>query len=343
MKCAVLFLSCRFALAVEVDPDWDLLTDFTTDYKLDSEAWPQHHNHYYQDYDDYDPHEGNLPVTGVEHGTIQFDFNTEKIQVKADFSATVVDPKILPPGDNITGHGEFTFDGTKTFASVRGVINAPIPRVPMPGATVALEFCIKVNVPPGLFPPSFVFQKKLSEIEEKVTRGLASMPHSDGELGGQSVVVYTSPNGEASFALLPNGVPVDFEIKGKPLIQFSGWSKGAGDIQEVGCHSQSSASELLATPGGTELLERLDKAIAALETMSQLTAAGKILPPKPSVLVKYAAKEELAQMRFASSFPWTTTAILGGIAGVLISTGVVMAARRPGRFPDRLPLISDNE
>merc|ERR1719210_3324544 len=102
---------------------------------------------------------------------------------------------------------------------------------------------------------------------------------------------------------------------GVPVLQFTNWHAGAGEVDEVGCNAKTPATELLAAPGGLEVLQNLDRVVGALETLSSRIGTGEALAPKPSVLVRDAAREELAQMRAASALSGPKVAVVGGVAG----------------------------
>jgi len=240
---------------------------------------------------------------------------------------------------NISFHAEFRFDATNGFASTRMHMDVPLnPNQPEPKAS--LEFCVKLNVPPGIVPVGAAEQKLPME-EERIQKALNQAPHSDGIVDGQSVAIFANPRSPLAFKLLHNGVPVEVDLVRIPVLRFTNWHEGAGDIQEAGCNAHTSAIELLTTPGGKEVLEGLDRAMDALEMMSHLTPAGNILPPKPSVLIRDAANEELTQMQGAWTFSWASTAVMGGIAGAFASAVIFGAVLRPNRQLLKEPLISD--
>lgn len=334
MRSVVLFLLCRATVAHEIKVDWNLLTDFSTDYALDTKALN---------------YISSRPLGAVdEHGVIQFDIHTMRMQIKADGSFVLPPPRGPPrpsapeqflAGKNVSYHAEFRFDATNGFASTRMHMDAPLmPNQPEP--KVSFELCVKLNVPPGLVPVGAVEQKLPME-EEKIQNQLDKIPHRDGTVDGQSVAIIDNPPSPLVFKLLHNGVPVEVDLAGIPVLRFTSWHEGAGNIQEAGCNAHTSAIELLTTPGGKEVLEGLDRAMAALEMMSQLTPAGNILLPKPSVLIRDAANEELTQMQGARTFSWASTAVMGGIAGAFASAAIFAAVLRPNRQLLKEPLLID--
>jgi len=338
MRGFVLLLLCRAIVAHEIQPDWNLLTDFTTNYALDSKTLSQM--------------SGGRLAAKEEHGVIQLDIHQQRMQVKTDGS--VVLPQLPPPGEfrphppyppflagqNISYHAEFRFDATNGFASTRmhldahGNLNVP---------PLSLEFCVKLNVPPNIFPLGAMVEQKLPKIEENIQNFWDTEPHHDGTVDGQSVAIYEAPPQPLpiSLSFLFNGVPVEADFGGVPLLSFTNWHEGAGIIQEAGCNSHTSALELLTKPGGAEMLDALDRAMLALEMVSKFTPAGNFLPPKPSVLVRDVAQEQLSQMQSAGSFSWASTAVIGGIAGAFASAAIVWAVWQPNKQLLKEPLISD--
>jgi len=336
MRGVVLLLLCRVTVAHEIKVDWNLLTDFTTNYAVDTLAL----NHI----------SPRPEPAAKEHGVIQFDIHTMRMQIKADGSFVLPPPypdpyERVPPlyrflaDKNISFHAEFRFDATNGFASTRMHLDVPMtPSEPEPKA--ALEFCVKLNVPPGLYPVGAV-EHRLQMQEEKIQEELNQVPHREEIVDGQSVAVFENPRDPWSVKILHNGVPVEVDLARIPVLRFTNWHEGAGSIQEAGCNAHTSAIELLTTPGGKEVLEGLDRAMDALEMMSHLTPAGNILPPKPSVLIRDAANEELTQMQGTWTFSSVSTAVVGGIAGAFASAAIAWAVLRPNRQPLKERLISD--
>jgi len=327
-------LLCRAIVSQKVKPDWNLLTDFTTNYAVNTKMLSQM--------------SGGRMAAKEEHGVVQLDIHQMRMQVKADGS--VVLPPLPPPdeyhppappyvqflmGKNISYHAEFRFDATNGFASTRMHLdvhgNPPI----------SSEFCVKLNVPPGILPVGAMVGQKLPQTEEKIQEFFDTEPHSDGIVDGQKVAIYSDPQTPLSLKFLLNGVPVEADYFGMPVLSFTDWHEGAGSIQEAGCNSHTSAMELLTKPGGAEMLEALDRAMVALEMMSKFTPAGNFLPPKPSLLVRDVAKEELSQMQGAGTFSWASTAVMGGIAGAFVSAAIVGTLWRPNKQLLKEPLITD--
>lgn len=344
MLAAVLPL---FPVAREIQFDWPLLTDFTTEYSFNDKYLAQNSGRLFPPTESQE----HIPEE-KEHGVIQFDLNTERLQIKADGEIQVPQDANCPLNKlgitSIQGHGEVRFNGKSGFASTRGKYTAN---------GFALEFCIKANVPQGMIPPSNVLlDGKLQEKEQQIQAQVNQIPHKDVTLQGQNVAMFSGgpPHQKTKVyvGLLHNGVPVGVDISDsqpsddmdhKPLLMVKNWHSGAGDIEEVDCHSETSAIDLLATPGGIEMLEHLDSVVGSFQSLSSYTLAAQVLPPKPSLLVRHAAKEELAQINKTTPvLSGTLTAIVGGVSGALVSAAVVMAMLRPSRDLRREPLISDD-
>lgn len=335
MRGFALLLFFPAIFAQKVKPDWNLLTDFTTNYAVNTKMLSQM--------------SGGKMAAKEEQGVIQLDIHQMRMQVKADGSGVLLPlpppdqfppPSNVPPyaqilmGKNISYHAEFRFDATNGFGSTRMHLDVH------GNPELSLEFCVKLNVPPGILPVGALVRQKLPQTEEKIQKFFDTEPHHDGIVEGQKVAIYGDEK-RLSLKFLLNGVPVEADLAGKPVLSFANWHEGAGSIQEAGCNSHTSAMELLTKPGGTDMLEALDRSMAALEMMSKFTPAGNFLPPKPSVLVRDVAKEELSQMQVAGTFSWASTAVMGGIVGAFISAAIVMTVWRPNKHLLKEPLITD--
>jgi len=323
--CTASLLLCCATLAVEVHPDWKLLTDFTTDYTAFEPFYGS-------------PFYGPKPKpVGNESGTFHVNLLSGGVKVQSSGSIE------LPPpvermrgaafvGPLVTGHAEFRLNAEKGFASVRAKLEA----------LEALEFCVKLNVPPQLLQLGLArVRQRLPVVEQLVQQKLALLPHEDGVVDGESVAIYPLPGpGLRSVSFLPNGVPVEYKTMGVTAMKFKDWHAGAGEIDEQDCHAIT-PSEFLATPGGMEMLVVLDRGMAALGTMAEYIHGGGVAPPKPSVLVRRAAKEELARMHASQSLSRASmAAAAGGVAGALLAATAVVAVLKPSRRLLEEPLLS---
>lgn len=168
-------------------------------------------------------------------------------------------------------------------------------------------------------------------------------PHQDYEIGTDKVTVFSSQSQPPLYwGLNPNGSPFGVGVTPPangawdPALQFSNWVHGAGVIDEQGCNSETSASDLLAKPGSLELLKKMDRAVMALQAMGPWEK----MPAMPSVLVQRRAQEELAQRTPASA---SHAVFVGAVAGAFACAMVAAAALkfvRTGQL--REPLISDD-
>lgn len=326
MMCTVSLLLLCAALAVEVHPNWSLLTDFTADYTSASLGFLS-----------LGPALGPAPG-GNEAGTFHVNVLSGAMKVRANGSIDLPPPSKEMPfaaylGPTVKGHGEFRLNVEKGFASVRARYEA----------VEALELCVKINLPPALLQNGLAQLKQaLPAAEQQVQQTLAHAPKESGVVDGKSVATFSvgPEQNYASLSLLPNGVPVEFGVKGVFVTKFTNWHAGAGEIDEQDCHAVT-ASEFLATPGGMEMLGVLDRGMAALGTMSQYLHAGSMLSPQASVLVRHAAKEELAQMYADQSLSRASvTVAAGGVAGALLVATAVIAVLKPSRRLLEEPLIS---
>jgi len=313
MMCTASLLLCCATLAVEVHPDWKLLTDFTTDYTA------------------FEPLSGSKPLVN-ESGTFHVNLLSGKVKFQSNGNIE------LPPraravafvGPLVTGHAEFRMNAEKGFASVRAKFEA----------REALEFCVKLNVPPQLFQLGLArVRQALPAVEQRAQQKLALAPHESGVVDGKGVAIYPLGRFE-SVSLLPTGVPVEFKKMGATVMKFTDWHAGAGEIDEQDCHAIT-ASEFLAAPGGMEMLAVLDRSMAALGTMAEYIHGGGVAPPKPSVLVRHAAREELARTYASQSLSRASmAAAAGGVAGALLAATAVVAVLKPSRRLLKEPLLS---
>merc|ERR1719393_811243 len=293
----------------------DLYTDFSTDYDFDDTEMVT-----------LDP---TMPKEN-EHGHIQLSIAKEKFMVKADGRITLQPADMagappamaqMPPGPWL-GHGEMRFDGPAGFASLRGNLHF---------GGFASEFCLKFNVPPGSVPPVAAVAPDLATQEQTIAQQIQQLPHQDMEVGTESITVFSSSPREGYLGFKKNGVPFGVGLSKpadgtwNPALKFSNWVRGAGEVDEQGCHSVTSAVELLSRPGGLELLRKMDRAVGALQAIAPLTRGTHDLPAMPSVLVRRLAQDELAQRaRFGAS----PALIVGGLASAVACVSVAAAALR---------------
>jgi len=315
MMCTASLLLCCATLAVEVHPDWKLLTDFTTDYTA------------------FEPLSFSKPLVN-ESGTLHVNLLSGGVKVQSNSNIEL--PQLAEEmrgvayvGTRVKGHAEFRMNAEKGFASVRAKLEA----------LEALEFCVKLSVPPQLFQLGLARVRQVLPAEEqRAQQTIAEIPHESGVVDGKSVAIYPLPRG-GSVSLLPTGVPVEFK-KGASVMKFTDWHAGAGEIDEQDCHAIT-ASEFLATPSGMEMLAVLDRGMAALGAMAEYIHGGGAAPPKPSVLVRHAAKEELARMYASQSLSRASVAAAaGGVAGALLAATAVVAVLKPSRRLLEEPLLS---
>merc|ERR1712151_1010549 len=201
------------------------------------------------------------------------------------------------------------------------------------GQAITEEFCFKINVPPDL-----------DAKEQMVAQQLQQLPHQDMEVGTKSITVFDKPPIYLGFEQngVPFGVGMSPPAKGSwnPALKFSNWVRGAGDVDEQGCNSVTSAAELLSKPGGLELLKKMDRAVGALQAIAQLPRGTHEMPTMPSMLVRRLAQEELLHRAPASV---KLAPIVGGLASAVACVAVAIAALRFVRTgPFREPLISDD-
>jgi len=324
---ALLVIVSQAALASAVD--LDLYTDFSTDYDFDDTEMVT-----------LDP---TMPKEN-EHGHIQLSIAKEKFMVKADGQITLQPADVAglnppPPPGPWLGHGEMRFDGPAGFASLRGNLHF---------GGFASEFCLKFNVPPGSVPPVAAVAPDLATQEQTIAQQIQQLPHQDVEVGTESITVFGPPpvNGPPTYlGFKKNGVPFGVGLSKpadgtwNPALKFSNWVRGAGEVDEQGCHSVTSAVELLSKPGGLELLRKMDRVVGALQAIAPLTRGTHDLPAMPSVLVRRLAQDELAQRaRFGAS----PALIVGGTAIAVACVSVASLLRRLRTGPIREPLISDD-
>lgn len=223
----------------------------------------------------------------------------------------------------------------------------------LPGP-LGVEYCVKVNFPQGLLPPSQVVEMQIKQVEPMAEQMLGTMPHTDVTIDGEDVAIFQQPTpvGRMAYAgIRLNGAPFGVGIvppsdgEWSPLLKFPTWKQGAGEISEFSCSksASTSAAELLADPQASRTLAIFDEMVASLNTAHPLSMAFTSFPHRPSLLFKHAAASELSAAGSSvvgDSQSWLVLAV-AGVAGVVGASVVLIASKMVSRFSKREVLLSN--
>jgi len=160
--------SCASGL---IQPDWKILTDFTATYKVDMTNLIAIAN-------------ANSPAgrpfpfaAGTESGVIQAYIVNEKLHIRSHgrvtFSDFAVGGEALQ-GAQVMGIGEFLFDGSAGVVAVRAKVKGSGHM----GHMGPEEFCVKVELPPSMFPPKAMVKAGLEQAEQQVDASMAHFRHT---------------------------------------------------------------------------------------------------------------------------------------------------------------------
>lgn len=346
MVRASVLLFCHVAAALEqIHVDGDLLSDFTTDYTVDDEYLVEGINEMHV----MGPDSKAYP--GKEQGTIQFSAVKEQFQVKANGEgrlpkgSVMSGPVEMLQGARVQGHGEARFDLRNGFASTRGHYKVGATSSGFVG--MEAEFCVGYKFP-AMNVPEDQIQNQLNAGHAQMEQMLNGMPHQEVSNNGETIAVYPASvdrKGNGLYcAFHTNGVPFGCDLTDAeglgghtPLMHFTNWHAGAGEIHPENCNSDTSAVELLTKPEVMMVLEKLDRAFMGMK--KGLGEGAGMMSMKPSDIVRAAAQQELAQKQTAPAL--TSIFFIVGLTSAAISLAVVAIMTRSKKF-HREPLISDD-
>jgi len=361
MQVIFLGLTCLVSCAdaVNIQPDWDALTDFSTQFS----ARMGSHD---------DNEDNNRQIEESVRGELNLDVFSERLFVKFSDHESFSGADHLqgvPEKFKFPGHaeGSFYFDGVQGHAVLRLQATVDTRLLPMPGGpgsnTVTVyPSCVNVGAQlKGMVPPPEIVKMQVEQMEPMISAQLNQLPHKDVTVGGESVAVFVKTDyhfsdiwGREAFTLKHDATPVHAlqenhrQDEGrlhwsKAEVNFTRWTHGAKiPDDDVSCTTVSVA-ELVATPHGQRALRQLDSLMEILRFMKPLDMPFKHFPSKPSLLFEAAASVELSAHHRAEPGMVTMT-VAGAAAGALASLlvfALVAAMKKPRRPTNGTPLLAE--
>jgi len=346
------------ARASSITPNWDKLTDFSTNVRISAEHFIAFENQMRAAY-----HLPPAPLRDFDaHGKIHLNIVGERLKMTSSGHEMYRDYVYPEPhylaGAEVTWTGEMVFNAPAGFVAVKEHATVSTPLVGAYGSTFVIDDCVNLHFPQGLLPPPAVVQNQLTIYENRVNDDLNHLPpHQDVTVDGQNVALFQSPGLGPNHAtheyvgVLHDGTPVGAGIvpprhgEWDPAIKFSGWTQGAGDVHEFPCAS-TSAAEFLARPRANHTLAVFDQMMASMQEMELMRDMLVHFPAQPSLIFKSAAANELSAARdekhpvVEGSFtvPMVAGAVAAGALGSLLVLAVLKATVKPSR---REPLLAD--
>jgi len=347
-------------VADPIVPDWGLLTDFTTEYKVRAMnmknivAGAHEHGDEAIDFN-------GLPIEKEKvHGTIQADVLGQRLQITGIGSEVLISDDRLGPFEGAhlhVGDSGFTLDGPAGYVvvHVRGSAQTTIGKI-------GLQYCVKLDLAEFYNvlgqqiggPPQEVVKTMVKTNEPQFAAALNQMPHEDTTINGEHVALFidsgTYGDGtlgdQVYLGLQHNGVPVGLgntapsDGKWKPAIRFMNWKPGAGAIEEPDCSTatSTSAAEMMADPEASRSFVVFDQLVAHLNRAGSKMGFATIPARASQLFAAAAAKELSSQNRDAGKNAWPITAfVCAAGASVGIAFAVMgVAFKTPAKFNEPL-------
>lgn len=351
LRALLVALGVHQAGAADINLNWNKLTDFTTDFAIN-----------------YDVRRDQ--VTG--NGKLQVDLFGERLKmvVREDFDLDIHDvvealnlgpamgggpPAGVEPKPTLKGNEffQFTLNVPDAFVSMRFDEHGETHNAHLGEPGADMNACFKIDFPRGLIDPSFITTHINAGVKKQIQDTVQQMPHQDVTVNGVETAVFGpitfGPEVKdfpqvKYFALRLDGTPfgegLTPPVNGKwsPVVQYTNWQEGAGEIAEIPCRSVS-PTELIAHPKAAKAFAMLDRVMASVKKTPTLNLPLAHFPEKPS-LIFYSAAELEAAGKFAptclmqqpaTSWSMVSTVIAGVSAGVASSLVVLMISKRSSR------------
>jgi hypothetical protein len=342
----VCVLAVASASAQNLAFDLEKLTDFSSDfeYTFDASTLP-------------------IPLQSEIHGkgSMQVDIKGKRFRIAArtDYDidmgeAAMIAGKFKGKGDDDrrlqggkgkgkgsvvgTEHASITFSAPGNFASMRFWENVNTKDMGM-GAGAELAACALVNFPPGLLDTiddgpngeqGVEYLMRNLGLQLKQAEGaMNQMPHDEQVIDGKTVEVFQGPSGMFA-GIEPDGSPFAVGLQGdlsNPLIKFTDFTAGAGDIEEMSC-KQIPTVEFLAHPKAPKAFAILGQIMKAIRKNPTLDASLDKIPSEFSNFFLAAAGTETTCL----AAPPPQTGLIGtvvvAVAGGVIGAAMILLAAR---------------
>eukprot|EP00408_Alexandrium_pacificum_P010324 CAMPEP_0171234490 /NCGR_PEP_ID=MMETSP0790-20130122/41458_1 /TAXON_ID=2925 /ORGANISM="Alexandrium catenella, Strain OF101" /LENGTH=323 /DNA_ID=CAMNT_0011700773 /DNA_START=69 /DNA_END=1036 /DNA_ORIENTATION=- len=321
LRSASILLCAALLRAQHVVPDFEKLTDFKTDFSFNTKPGT---------YFTARP----LLTDEAGAGTLQLDAFGERLDITIPRATATFAPEYgmhhdLPPsllGARYNGSARLTF-----FPGV-AVLSEEATLTPVRMPPFHFRYCVKMHFAPGLLPPGSMLKSMVDSKKPMIEQMLNADPHQYVTVDGKTVAVYSLHPGTSLYSRRPwdgppeyVGLHLDASIAGvglEPpkdgswehiLLKFSGWTKGAGEIQESSCGEGAGAAELAAAPQAGRALAVFDSLLAGLQGAEPYGQVLRAFPAKPSLLFEGAEAAPTAAAAAGASTP--AGAVLAAVAG----------------------------
>uniref|UniRef100_A0A7S1QE51 Uncharacterized protein n=1 Tax=Alexandrium catenella TaxID=2925 RepID=A0A7S1QE51_ALECA len=345
LRAASVLLCAALLGAERVVPDFGKLTDFRTDFTFDTrhvvraEAEITARDHLFP----------TLAEAGA--GTLKLDAFGERLDIAIPHMTArfATDPEVvqgrLPAF--LLGAG-YSGSSRLTFLPGAAVVWEEATLTPVQMPPFSLRYCVKLHFARGLLPPGRMLKAMVDSKKPEIEQMLNAAPHQYVTVDNETVALYSggSPGGlpayvglhlDASIAGLAVVPPKDGSWK-HILLKFSGWTKGAGEIQESSCGEGAGAAELAAAPQAGRALAVFDSLLAGLQGAEPYGQVLRAFPAKPSLLFEGAEAAPTAAAAAGASTP--AGAVLAAVAGAgALGSLLTLAISRATRAHSSEPLL----
>lgn len=335
----VCVLAFAFASAGEIEFDLEKLADFTADFEYNFDA-------------------GSIAPVGPPikskingKGSMQVDVKGQRFRIAARTEYDI-DGEELAKGfgkgkgkGSIVGteHASITFSVPGEFASIRFWENVNTKDTGMDGGA-ELAGCALVNFPPGMInmflPPDEDYKNAYRQLAADLKRAEAEFnahPHEEETIDGKTVEVFKRQVSEDDFlytGIEPDGSPFAVGLHSDfsdPLIKFTKFKAGSGDIEEMSC-KQIPTMEFLAHPKAPKSLAILGRLVNAIRQNPTLMVSLKQFPSEFSNFFLAAAGTETARPICLAAPPPPQSnfiaTVVAAMAGGVIGGAVILFAAR---------------